>query len=89
MASPPDGHPSLTPPATSGIYDTTTTRVQVSADCRRRRTAATVRDGQGGRESVRMDAQDNHCLRIQDKARVTAYGCSLRSVEAHTVASTE
>ncbi|MFJ7944147.1 beta-N-acetylglucosaminidase domain-containing protein [Streptomyces sp. NPDC096354] len=61
-------------------------RVQVSADGRTWRTAATVRDGKGGRESVRMDAKDTRFLRIQGDGRATEFGYSLWSVEAYAVA---
>ncbi|MFJ1673507.1 beta-N-acetylglucosaminidase domain-containing protein [Streptomyces sp. NPDC088251] len=64
-------------------------RVQVSADGRSWRTAATVRDGRGGRESVRMDAKDARYLRIQGDARATGFGYSLWSVQAYAVAATE
>ncbi|MGW0117150.1 beta-N-acetylglucosaminidase domain-containing protein [Streptomyces sp. NPDC003327] len=63
-------------------------RVQVSADGRSWRTAATVTDGRGGRESVRMDAADTRFLRIQGDARATEYGYSLWSVETYAVAPT-
>ncbi|MET8400026.1 beta-N-acetylglucosaminidase domain-containing protein [Streptomyces sp900116325] len=61
-------------------------RIQVSADGRTWRTAATVRDGKGGRESVRMDAKDTRFLRIQGDGRGTEFGISLWSVEAYAVA---
>jgi hyaluronoglucosaminidase len=61
-------------------------RVQVSADGRTWRTAATVREGKGGREEVRMDAKDTRFIRIQGDARATQYGYSLWSVEAYAVA---
>ncbi|MET9378934.1 beta-N-acetylglucosaminidase domain-containing protein [Streptomyces sp. NPDC002992] len=61
-------------------------RVQVSADGRTWRTAATVSDGRGGRESVRMDAADTRFLRVQGDARATEYGYSLWSVETYAVA---
>lgn len=61
-------------------------RVQVSADGRTWRTAATVRNGGGGRESVRMDAKDTRFLRIQGDGRATEYGYSLWSVQAYAVA---
>ncbi|MFI6417899.1 beta-N-acetylglucosaminidase domain-containing protein [Streptomyces sp. NPDC050842] len=61
-------------------------RVQVSADGRVWRTAATVADGRGGRESVRMDAADTRFLRIQGETRATPYGYSLWSVETYAVA---
>jgi hyaluronoglucosaminidase len=61
-------------------------RVQVSADGRRWRTAATVRDGKGGRESVRMDERDVRYVRVQGDKRATRYGYSLWSVEAYAVA---
>ncbi|MFD8154203.1 beta-N-acetylglucosaminidase domain-containing protein [Streptomyces sp. NPDC059720] len=61
-------------------------RVQVSPDGRRWRTAAAVRDGRGGRESVRMDERDVRFLRVQGEKRATPYGYSLWSVEAYAVA---
>jgi hyaluronoglucosaminidase len=61
-------------------------RVQVSADGRRWRTAATVRDGRGGRESVRMDERDVRYVRVQGDKRATEHGYSLWSVEAYAVA---
>ncbi|KPC84926.1 beta-N-acetylglucosaminidase domain-containing protein [Streptomyces sp. NRRL S-4] len=61
-------------------------RVQVSPDGRTWRTAATVREGGGGREAVRMDAKDTRFIRIQGDARATQYGYSLWSVEAYAVA---
>ncbi|HCA87357.1 MAG TPA: hyaluronidase, partial [Streptomyces sp.] len=60
-------------------------RVQTSADGRSWRTAATVRDGQGGRETVRMDAADTRFVRVQGDRRATEYGYSLWSVEAYAV----
>jgi hyaluronoglucosaminidase len=61
-------------------------RVQVSADGRIWRTAATVTDGRGGREAVRMDSRDTRFIRVQGDARATQYGYSLWSVEAYAVA---
>ncbi|WP_428954652.1 beta-N-acetylglucosaminidase domain-containing protein [Streptomyces sp. cg35] len=61
-------------------------RVQTSADGRAWRTAATVRDGQGGRESVRMDAKDVRFVRVVGDKRATRFGISLWSVEAYAVA---
>ncbi|MBT2368409.1 beta-N-acetylglucosaminidase domain-containing protein [Streptomyces sp. ISL-10] len=61
-------------------------RVQVSSDGRIWRTAATVTDGRGGRESVRMDARDTRFVRVQGDERVTEFGYSLFSVEAYPVA---
>ncbi|MGW0552731.1 beta-N-acetylglucosaminidase domain-containing protein [Streptomyces sp. NPDC002926] len=61
-------------------------RIQVSADGRTWRTAATVNDGGGGRESVRMDSRDTRFIRVQGDARATRYGYSLWSVEAYAVA---
>lgn len=61
-------------------------RIQVSADGRTWRTAATVRDGKGGREAVRMDAKDTRFIRVQGEARATRFGYSLWSVEAYAVA---
>ncbi|HEV7625056.1 MAG TPA: beta-N-acetylglucosaminidase domain-containing protein [Streptomyces sp.] len=61
-------------------------RVQVSPDGKRWRTAATVRDGKGGRESVRMDApEDTRYVRVQGDKRATRFGYSLWSVEAYAV----
>ncbi|MFF7181525.1 beta-N-acetylglucosaminidase domain-containing protein [Streptomyces sp. NPDC008121] len=60
-------------------------RIQVSADGRNWRTAATVADGRGGRESVRMDATDTRFLRVQGDARATEFGYSLWSVETYAV----
>lgn len=60
-------------------------RVQVSTDGKTWRTAATVRDGAGGHETVRMDARDVHYLRIHCDHRATRYGYSLWSVEAYGV----
>ncbi|WP_405897756.1 beta-N-acetylglucosaminidase domain-containing protein [Streptomyces sp. NBC_00727] len=61
-------------------------RVQVSADGRTWRTAATVREGAGGHESVRMDAKDTRFVRVQGDERATKYGISLWSVRAYAVA---
>ncbi|WP_431044439.1 beta-N-acetylglucosaminidase domain-containing protein [Streptomyces sp. P1-3] len=60
-------------------------RVQVSADGRTWRTAATVADGHGGRETVRMDAPQTRFVRIQSVQRATRFGVSLWSVEAYAV----
>lgn len=60
-------------------------RIQVSADGRTWRTAATVRDGGGGREVVRMDAPDVRYVRVQGDERATRYGYSLWGVEAYAV----
>ncbi|MDQ1019456.1 beta-N-acetylglucosaminidase domain-containing protein [Streptomyces afghaniensis] len=60
-------------------------RVQVSPDGRRWRTAAAVRDGRGGRESVRVDERDVRFVRVQGEKRATPYGYSLWSVEAYAV----
>ncbi|MFD8548447.1 beta-N-acetylglucosaminidase domain-containing protein [Streptomyces sp. NPDC059649] len=60
-------------------------RIQVSPDGRSWRTAATVRDGKGGRESIRMDAKDARFVRIQGEKRATRFGYSLWSVEAYAV----
>lgn len=61
-------------------------RVQTSADGRTWRTAATVKDGKGGRETVRMDARDTRFVRVQGEKRATRFGYSLWSVEAYAVA---
>ncbi|MFF9405679.1 beta-N-acetylglucosaminidase domain-containing protein [Streptomyces anandii] len=61
-------------------------RVQVSPDGRRWRTAATVHDGKGGSETVRMDERDVRYVRIQGEKRATRYGYSLWTVEAYAVA---
>jgi hyaluronoglucosaminidase len=60
-------------------------RIQVSADGRTWRTAATVKDGRGGREAIGMDAKDTRFVRIQGDARATQFGYSLFSVEAYAV----
>ncbi|MER5974263.1 beta-N-acetylglucosaminidase domain-containing protein [Streptomyces sp. NPDC002055] len=61
-------------------------RVQVSPDGRRWRTAATVREGRGGRETVGLDApKDTRFVRIQGDRRATRFGYSLWSVEAYAV----
>ncbi|MEU6905453.1 beta-N-acetylglucosaminidase domain-containing protein [Streptomyces coeruleorubidus] len=60
-------------------------RVQVSPDGRRWRTAAAVRDGRGGHESVRMDERDVRFVRVQGEKRATPYGYSLWSAEAYAV----
>ncbi|MFE6457156.1 beta-N-acetylglucosaminidase domain-containing protein [Streptomyces cinereoruber] len=64
-------------------------RVQVSADGRVWRTAATVAEGRGGRESVRMDAADTRFLRVQGEKRATRFGYSLWSVETYAVTPPE
>ncbi|MEU7038679.1 beta-N-acetylglucosaminidase domain-containing protein [Streptomyces sp. NPDC046237] len=64
-------------------------RIQVSADGRNWRTAATVAEGRGGRESVRMDAAGTRFLRVQGDRRATQYGYSLWSVETYAVAPPE
>ncbi|MER5994297.1 beta-N-acetylglucosaminidase domain-containing protein [Streptomyces viridosporus] len=61
-------------------------RVEVSADGRTWRTAATVRDGRGDRETVRMDEPEVRHIRVQGEKRATRYGYSLWSVEAYAVA---
>ncbi|TVL92060.1 beta-N-acetylglucosaminidase domain-containing protein [Streptomyces sp. SAJ15] len=61
-------------------------RIQVSADGRSWRTAATVNDGRGGTETVRLDAPDARFIRIQGVARATEFGYSLWSVRAFAVA---
>ncbi|GAA3498131.1 hypothetical protein GCM10019016_052340 [Streptomyces prasinosporus] len=61
-------------------------RVEVSADGRTWRTAAAVRDGRGGRETVRMDEPDVRHVRVQGEKRATRYGYSLWSAEAYAVA---
>ncbi|MEE1753659.1 beta-N-acetylglucosaminidase domain-containing protein [Streptomyces sp. SP18CS02] len=60
-------------------------RIQVSADGRTWRTAATVKDGKGRREAVRMDARDTRFVRVQGDERATRYGYSLFAVEAYAV----
>ncbi|EFL26098.1 putative secreted protein [Streptomyces himastatinicus ATCC 53653] len=64
-------------------------RVQVSADGRTWRTAATVTDGQGGREMVGLDAPDTRFIRIQGIERGTRFGYSLWSVAAYAVEETK
>ncbi|MFF3338101.1 beta-N-acetylglucosaminidase domain-containing protein [Streptomyces flavidovirens] len=60
-------------------------RVQVSEDGRTWRTAATVRDGRGGREAVRMDAKNARFVRVQCDERALPFGYSLFGVEAYAV----
>ncbi|MGO4752181.1 discoidin domain-containing protein, partial [Streptomyces sp. 2MCAF27] len=60
-------------------------RVQVSADGRTWRTAATVSDGRGGHETVRMDAPGTRFIRVQGAERATRFGYSLWSVAAYAV----
>ncbi|UNZ19310.1 discoidin domain-containing protein [Streptomyces sp. 891-h] len=61
-------------------------RIQVSPDGKRWRTAATVRDGEGGRESVRMDTpRDTRYVRVVGDKRATRFGISLWSVEIYGV----
>lgn len=60
-------------------------RVQVSADGRTWRTAATVTHGKGGKESVGVDAPDTRFVRIQGIERGTRFGYSLWSVAAYAV----
>lgn len=62
-------------------------RIQVSQDGRTWRTAATVRDGRGGREAVRMDAKDARFVRVQCDERALPFGYSLFGVEAYAVAA--
>ncbi|MEU4088627.1 beta-N-acetylglucosaminidase domain-containing protein [Streptomyces aureus] len=62
-------------------------RVQVSADGRVWRTATTVTDSRGGRESLRFDEHDVRYVRVQGVRRATAYGYSLWSAEAYAVAA--
>ncbi|MBT3153479.1 beta-N-acetylglucosaminidase domain-containing protein [Streptomyces sp. CHD11] len=61
-------------------------RVEISADGRNWRTAAEVRDGKGGRETIRMDERNVRHIRVQGEKRATRYGYSLWSVEAYAVA---
>ncbi|MEW2165725.1 beta-N-acetylglucosaminidase domain-containing protein [Streptomyces sp. NPDC007084] len=61
-------------------------RVQVSADGRVWRTAATVTDSRGGREEIRFDERDTRYVRVQGVKRATRYGYSLWSAEAYAVA---
>ncbi|WP_256103295.1 beta-N-acetylglucosaminidase domain-containing protein [Streptomyces sp. ODS05-4] len=60
-------------------------RVQVSADGRTWRTAAAVRDGRGGTESVRLDAPGTRFVRLALDERGTEFGYSLVGVEAYAV----
>ncbi|MFF3719044.1 beta-N-acetylglucosaminidase domain-containing protein [Streptomyces prasinus] len=61
-------------------------RVEVSADGRSWRTAASVADSAGGRETLRMDEPDVRHVRVQGERRATEWGYSLWSVEAYAVA---
>ncbi|QPP08836.1 hyaluronidase [Streptomyces bathyalis] len=61
-------------------------RVQVSPDGKRWRDAATVREGMGGRETVRMDAPgDTRYVRVQGDERATRFGYSLWALQAYAV----
>ncbi|GGO80986.1 beta-N-acetylglucosaminidase domain-containing protein [Wenjunlia tyrosinilytica] len=59
--------------------------IRTSPDGRTWTTAATVRQGRGGTESVRMDAPGTRFVRVQGKQRATRYGYSLYSVQAYAV----
>ncbi|GAB2613625.1 hypothetical protein GCM10027168_52870 [Streptomyces capparidis] len=61
-------------------------RVQTSADGRAWRTAAAVRDGRGGAETVHLDAPGTRFVRVQGVKRATRYGYSLYAVEVYAVA---
>ncbi|NYI08374.1 beta-N-acetylglucosaminidase domain-containing protein [Allostreptomyces psammosilenae] len=61
-------------------------RIEVSSDGRQWRTAATVTDGRGGVETVRMDAADTRFVRVQGVRRATKFGYSLVDVEVRAVA---
>ncbi|MGI5352431.1 beta-N-acetylglucosaminidase domain-containing protein [Streptomyces sp. CA-250714] len=64
-------------------------RIQVSPDGKRWRTAVTVRDGKGGKESVRMDTPgDTRYVRVVGDKRATRFGISLWSVEVYGVDTT-
>ncbi|MGK5497748.1 beta-N-acetylglucosaminidase domain-containing protein [Streptomyces sp. URMC 125] len=61
-------------------------RVQVSPDGRSWTTAATVRDGRGGRETVRLDSPaGTRFVRVVGDERATRFGLSLWSLEAYAV----
>ncbi|MFC5720261.1 beta-N-acetylglucosaminidase domain-containing protein [Streptomyces gamaensis] len=60
-------------------------RIQVSPDGRTWREAAAVRSGEGGTETVRMDAPDTRFVRIQGEKRAGDAGYSLSEVEAYAV----
>ncbi|MEU5159528.1 beta-N-acetylglucosaminidase domain-containing protein [Streptomyces sp. NPDC020875] len=60
-------------------------RIQVSGDGRTWRTAATVGDGRGGTETVRLNAPGTRFLRVQGDRRATRFGYSLFAVEAYRV----
>ncbi|MDI5967274.1 beta-N-acetylglucosaminidase domain-containing protein [Streptantibioticus silvisoli] len=64
-------------------------RVEVSADGRHWRTAASVTDGHGGTETVGLDAPDTRYVRIQGVSRATRYGYSLWSLRAYAVAGSQ
>jgi hyaluronoglucosaminidase len=50
------------------------------------RTAATVADGNGGRETIRLDSPaDTRFLRMRGVRRATTYGYSLFILEAHSI----
>ncbi|ANB06435.1 hyaluronidase [Streptomyces ambofaciens] len=60
-------------------------RIEVSADGLHWRTAASVRDGRGGRQALRMDEEDVRFVRVRGEERATRFGYSLWSVEAYAV----
>ncbi|MER5882551.1 discoidin domain-containing protein, partial [Streptomyces sp. NPDC001941] len=62
-------------------------RVMVSADGRTWRTAATVRDGRGGVEAVRLDAPGTRFVRVVADGRATRFGVSLWAAEVYGVAA--
>ncbi|WP_055587040.1 beta-N-acetylglucosaminidase domain-containing protein [Streptacidiphilus griseoplanus] len=62
-------------------------RVETSPDGAVWTDAATVQDGHGGTETVRLDAPDTRYLRIQGVLAANRFGYSLSGVEAYAVAS--
>lgn len=61
-------------------------RVETSADGVVWQDAATVEDGHGGTETVRLDAPGTRYIRIQGVLAANRFGYSLSSVEAYAVA---
>lgn len=60
-------------------------RVETSADGQHWSAAATVNDGRGGTEEIRLDAPGTSFVRIQGIKRATQYGYSLYAVEVYAV----
>ncbi|MFF4651366.1 beta-N-acetylglucosaminidase domain-containing protein [Streptomyces sp. NPDC001380] len=62
-------------------------RVETSPDGVSWTTAASVEDGHGGTETVRLDASDARFVRVQGVLAANRFGCSLSSVEVYGAAA--